>query len=963
MPRPAHVLAVALAAVTAVAAAALPAAAAPVPGAAAGSVTDYCAGQCGDVLPPGENGSATAAQIVAFKMFGTKPAHTDDQLGKYAALVDQYTGLTNGNLGSFFNDSSFGVPADQVESVVSPGGRGDVTITRDKATGVPHINGSTRSGAEYGAGYAAAQDRLWMMDVFRHIGRGELSGFAGGAPGNRVLEQEFFLNGAYQESDLQAQVDRVKNSGPRGAQAYQDMTDYLSGLNRYIADARSGLYWPGEYDLTGNANILTGDGIQPFQPSDLVAIGTVIGSLFGAGGGGQIASALVLQAAQAKYGPEKGLAMWQAFREENDPEADLTLHTGQTFNYAASPSNPSGVVLPDAGSVTPQQIVYDPTGSAGGSPAATTNPAAAAKSAQSAANLRANPKLNAAKGTLSNGVLPADLFKGKHGMSNALVVSGQYTDTGNPVAVFGPQTGYFAPQLLMLEEIHGPGIDARGAAFAGLNFYVQLGRGVDYSWSATSAGQDIIDTFAVQLCNVDGSPATKDATAYLFHGVCTPMEQVERDDAWSPTAADSTPAGSYKLIAFRTKYGIVHSRATAGGKPVAYTALRSTYQHEVDTIVGFQMFNDPSVVTGPAGFQQAASNVTYTFNWFYADAHHTAYYNSGLNPTRASNVDPNLPVAADAAHEWQHWDPATNTVSNTPFAAHPNSIDQDYYESWNNKIAQGYTVSGFGDGSVYRSNLLNSRIKAQLTSGTKVSRASLTQAMEDAAVTDLRGETVLPKLLQVIGTPSDPALAQAVGELRTWLAGGAKRRETSAGSKAYADADAIRIMDAWWPLLVKAEFSPDLGDGLYGALTGAQQIDESPSSGGEGVTHKGSSFQSGWWSYVDKDLRAVLGQPVRGGLGQTFCGGGDLAQCRQALTTTLATAVSTPASTVYPADGVCSAGDQWCADSIQQHPLGGITDAETNWQNRPTFQQVVQYPAHRGDVVGQTGVTPTRAPR
>jgi hypothetical protein len=54
---------------------------------------------------------------------------------------------------------------------------------------------------------------------------------------------------------------------------------------------------------------------------------------------------------------------------------------------------------------------------------------------------------------------------------------------------------------------------------------------------------------------------------------------------------------------------------------------------------------------------------------------------------------------------------------------------------------------------------------------------------------------------------------------------------------------------------------------------------------------------------------------------------------------------------VYPADGVCAAGDQWCADSIQQHPLGGITDAESNWQNRPTFQQVVQYPAHRGDNV------------
>ena len=113
-----------------------------------------------------------------------------------------------------------------------------------------------------------------MMDVFRHVGRGELSGFAGGAAGNRQLEQSFYLNGAYTESDLQAQVDRVKNSGPRGAQAYQDMTDYLAGLNQYIADVKAGDDFPGEYDLTGNANILTGDGIQNFQPTDLVAIGT-----------------------------------------------------------------------------------------------------------------------------------------------------------------------------------------------------------------------------------------------------------------------------------------------------------------------------------------------------------------------------------------------------------------------------------------------------------------------------------------------------------------------------------------------------------------------------------------------------------------------------------------------------------------------------------------------------------------
>ena len=925
---------------------------------------DYCLGQCHDILPPGNNGTATLAQILGFKLTGAKPKHTDDQLGTYASLVDNYSGLTDSTLSTYFNDASFGVPADQVESSIHPGGRSDVTIVRDKATGTPHINGTTRAGTEYGAGYAAGQDRLWMMDVFRHVGRGELTGFAGGAEGNRTLEQQFYLQGAYTESDLKKQVDRVAASGPRGKQALQDMNSYLAGLNRYISDAKKGLYWPGEYDVTGNANVLTGQGIKPFTPEDLVAIGTVIGALFGAGGGNQVQSALVKLAAEHKYGKTKGDKVWQAFREENDPEADVTLHDGQSFPYAASPKHPVGVAMPDPGSVTAQPVVFDPTGSAiTAATAKTANssvtqlrrtskaPSSTVRSRRSATNLRLKPSLKKSKGILDNGVLPAHLFTKRHGMSNALVVSGKYAADGHPVAVFGPQTGYFAPQLLMLEELNGPGIKAQGAAFAGLNFYVQLGRGEDYSWSATSAGQNMTDMYAVTLCNTNGSAATKDSVAYMYHGSCTPMERIERDDSWAPTIADSTPAGSYKLVAFRTKYGIVTYRATIDGKPVAYTRLRSTYLHEPETIIGFQMFNDPSVMTGPSGFQQAASHITYTFNWFYVDSRHTAYYNSGLNPTRADGVDPNLPILAKPQYEWRNWDPETNTVANTPFADHPHSVDQDYYVSWNNKIAKDYTVAQFGDGSVYRSNLLDRRVKALVHSGTPVTRAALTRAMEDAAVTDLRGEDVLPELLAVIDTQpvTDPAAKSAVTALKKWLAGGAKRVETSPGSKTYEDSSAIQTMDAWWPLLVRAEFRPGMGSGLYSAMTAALQIDESPSTGGEGVTHKGSSFQHGWWSYVDKDLRAVLGQPVQGGLTQKFCGSGDLSACRSTLLGTLKQAAATPATTVYPGDDTCDAGDQWCADSIVQRPLGGITDANTNWQNRPTFQQVVQFPAHRGD--------------
>ncbi|MGW5198814.1 penicillin acylase family protein [Streptomyces spiralis] len=882
---------------------------------AATAANDYCGGRCSDILPPGENGNATLAQILLNQAFGTQPGHAEDQLGPYADLAKGYPALTDDKVNAFFHDASFGVPADQVASAEKPAGRGDVTIVRDKKTGVPHITGTTRYGTEFGAGYAAAEDRLWLMDVFRHVGRGQLTSFAGGAPANQGLEQQFYRNAPYTEADLQAQIDSaVADNGARGQQALADVNAYLAGVNAYIDASDSGRYFPGEYVLTGHKDAITNAGtIEHFKVTDLVALASVVGSLFGSGGGGEVNNALSLLAAQAKYGVEEGTRVWESFRERNDPEAVLTVHDGQSFPYATKPDSPRGEALPDAGSVTQEPLVHDRSGGAATS---------AARSAST----------TAAKTTLSSA---------RRGMSNALVVSGEHTASGHPVAVFGPQTGYFAPQLLLLQEIQGPGISARGASFAGLSMYVELGRGQDYAWSATTSGQDIIDTYALELCQDDHH--------YLYHGACTAMDQVERKNAWKPTVADGTAAGSYTMRVWRTEYGPVQYRATVGGKKVAYTTLRSSYLHEADSIIGFQMLNDPGFVKGPQDFQQAAQHINYTFNWFYADSRHTAYYNSGDNPVRASGVDAEFPVWAQPAYEWWNWDPATNTAEYTPPSAHPNSVDQDYYISWNNKQAEDYTAAPWGEGSVHRGNLLEDRVKRSAASG-GVTRAALTKAMADAALADLRAEDVLPKLLRVIDSApvTDPATATAVSRLRAWVSAGARRTETSAGSKTYADADAIRILDAWWPLLVKAEFEPGLGSDLYTAFTNNLPTDEAPSAGhGPTGAHAGSSFQYGWWSYVDKDIRAVLGEPVRGPLAQKYCGGGSLTGCRDVLLGTLRQAADMTAAQVYPGDDQCSAGDQWCADSIAQRPLGGIKHYRISWQNRPTYQQVVEFTSHR----------------
>jgi hypothetical protein len=387
-----------------------------------------------------------------------------------------------------------------------------------------------------------------------------------------------------------------------------------------------------------------------------------------------------------------------------------------------------------------------------------------------------------------------------------------------------------------------------------------------------------------------------------------------------------------------------------GGVPTAFTSLRSTYRHEADSAIGFQMFNDPAAMGDANGFMAAAGTMGYAFNWFYVNSTQAAYFNSGANPVRPANADPNLPMRGDAAHEWVGWNPDTNTATYTPASAHPQAVNQDYFVSWNNKQALGYSAAdgNFSFGPVHRANLLDDGIRAATAGGRRLDRAGLTRVMADAAVTDLRGRYVLGLLLSVLTSqPITDATQQArVNALQAWLSNGAKRVETAAGSQTYKDAEAIRIFDAWWPLLVPGEFKPVLGDNLYGALVRAMQVNEAPS---DAQAHKGSSFQYGWWGYVSKDLRSVLGQPVTNPLPQTYCGEGSLAACRSMLLSTLATAAATPATTTYPADDTCAAGDQWCADSIVQSALGGITDPPISWQNRPTYQQVVSFPAHRGE--------------
>jgi hypothetical protein len=235
-----------------------------------------------------------------------------------------------------------------------------------------------------------------------------------------------------------------------------------------------------------------------------------------------------------------------------------------------------------------------------------------------------------------------------------------------------------------------------------------------------------------------------------------------------------------------------------------------------------------------------------------------------------------------------------------------------------------------------------------------MSRPELVDTMVDAGTVDLRGDKVLPFALQLLGDESDPAIAGALDKLRAWVADGAHRRDMDR-SGTYEHSEAVKIMDAWWPRWIRAQFEPVLGPRLYDGLAlegdgdeGMLDLDDEPSANG---THVGSAYIAGWYGQAEKDLRSMLGESPPGAYSRRYCGEGDRAACEQLLRETLLEALAEPAATVYR-DELCAEDDtpgfedpQLCFDAIAHTTAGAVTQPLIHWINRPTFQQAVEIAA------------------
>lgn len=907
------------------------------------------------VLAFGEGEGTSAPDLAAFEAGGTVPAVDLNQQGLYEGLEQAWPGFTAADLSRFYKDSAF-LPAPPSSPLAGPGPvsppgglpgplapilgslpgslstiagsspaatetpRSGLTIVRPSPYEVPRIYGSTRADAMWGSGFVTAEDRLFFMDVLRHTAEGTTAELLG-PTATPADSTQLGLQDASPEQ-LTAQMQSLpRTMGAEGAQALNDIEQYVAGINAFINLTQiDPARLPAEYPALGVTP-------QPWTLADSAAVGTYLIGQFTVFGGAQPQQAEALRLAIGRLGSRRGAALYRDLRLAADPSAVVTL-SRRFGSDSTGRVNPRSEAIIDPGSLVARDAQT-------GGPVRTSTPAAAARS-----------RLPAWAARLATRGLSLP-----HLESNAVLVDARRSGTGQALAVMGPQVGYYTPEVFLEYELHAPGIDVSGVSFPGASPYPLIGHGIDFAWTGTSAFSDNEDVFAERLCNPDGSRPSYASTHYAYRGRCLAFSSrtVVESTPVSPTSP--SPPQTVTLHTLNSVHGPVGRFATVHGVPVALASAAATVDHEAQSYVAFMRLAE-NVPTSPHSFIAAMRAYTGSENWFYVDQKNIAVLESGWFPRHAPGSNPDLPIWGTGQWDWRGFQPATDGYQRLPARANPVSINprRGYLVNWNNAIAHGWRVAAgdWSSGPVVRATMLLDLLHAALRHG-PLDLTGLTGLVTAPSLTaDLRGMAVWPWMRRVIGRSRNPRVRALVALLNGWARAGAQRRSTVAAN-VVDDSPAVLLMDEWWPTLVRAEFQPSVGAPLMN-LINAQFNSISPDGIRDGT---GNGFFAGWEMDVQKDLRQVLGQPVRGRFSRTYCGRGSLRRCRALLDRTLLQAAaqlskhlgSSMAGWKLPV--TCPVSTPAGCDQIVPTSAGAISIPPQPFDNRGTFYQAVAVAGHR----------------
>jgi acyl-homoserine lactone acylase PvdQ len=458
--------------------------------------------------------------------------------------------------------------------------------------------------------------------------------------------------------------------------------------------------------------------------------------------------------------------------------------------------------------------------------------------------------------------------------------------------------------------MNAPCLKWRGVTTAPFPGYMLIGRGSDFAMTLTSADGDVIDQYAETLC---GGSDTK----YMYKGKCLDMGLFNAGKLNGAAVTFHT-----------TVHGPVVGYATAGGKKVAISSKRSSYGKDALDLL---LYRDVSTgkVNSPKTFFSAAAKSPQTFNSFYIDNKHISEFTSGLLPIRPKTVDPGLLTDGSGGFEWQGYLKAN---------AHPHGTDpaRGRIVNWNNNVAHGFGAADdqwMRAGAIGRVDLLNKNLDRLAQDG-KWTLATVTSAMNAAASQDVRAIDTVPLLARLLAGSAAPSprAQQMLDLLVAWNAAGGSRLDRDLDGK--IDDPGAAIMDGAWPKIADAFMAPVLGQDLEDQLNTIVERFEAPPDG----------QYTGWYQYFDKDIKTLLGDPVKAPFNMRYCGAGDLASCQRDVWAAIDAAGSALAEAQGTEDPAA-----WRADATAERIkfIPGLLPYTMRYTNRPSgIQQVISFNGH-----------------
>jgi penicillin amidase len=591
------------------------------------------------------------------------------------------------------------------------------------AYGVTHIYADDEYTLFYANGYVQARDRLFQLDVLRHVGYGDSASVAGSG---QLASDMAVRRDLYSRDEIRAQFDSAEPAGKLALQAYSD------GVNRYIAEAvaREGL--PGEFLALGRVP-------EPWTPYDSVAAINYLIGYFGVGGGEELAHAQKLAALETSLGSRD--AAHAAFEDLSWAKVDQAY----TSIPAADKQVDGCESVPDLANVPAAQIDHA-LASAGAVPF----------------GIPADLPLPARFGL--DGHRGLGLFEDFKWGSNALLIGGEHTSTGQPMMFGGPQMGYYKPPVPYQIGLHGAGYDAVGIGVTSAPGIV-IGRTPTFAWSVTSGADDQVDTVVVEL-----DPA--DDHRYLWDGASEAMEcrfEVHRSLP-NAAATDDGPQVLVQEVCRIRGMPVVAWNPAAG---LAWAQKTTTRGKELD---GAWMWLGLARQTDLEGFMGQLAAFPFTFNYLYAGPEGIAYIHTGDVPLRDPALDPRFPALGGSAHGWRG--EAVGLGLQTSIV----NPSTGYVAQWNNAPAKGWrTGDGLQNwGTVHRVQLLDHFVAQRLALDQPVTWQDVADLLEDAATHDPFARHSAPLLVEAARGSGDASLRPLADALEAW----------GAADYAWRDADA-----------------------------------------------------------------------------------------------------------------------------------------------------------------------------